>query len=169
MGSAAIQLCRERGAIPYAIVGKGKLQAVRDVGAEACIERGDEPLSAAITAATKGAAIDVVIDTVAGPQLPALLEALRSGGRYATCGAVGGPMVGLDMRRIYMKNQEIHGASQGSHRDFAAVRDYVLSGAIRPLLAGAFPLERLADAQAAFARKDFVGKLVVEVCPQDWG
>lgn len=138
VGSAAIQLCRARGALPYGIVGSGKVAAVLEVGAKACVERGSEPLLDPIAQAVGGADIDAVIDTVAGPLLPILLEALRTGGRYATCGAVGGAMVTLDVRRIYLKNLEMHGASQGSRRDFAQVRDYVLSGAIRPLLAKTF-------------------------------
>ena len=40
VGSGIVQLARARGAIPYAVVGKGKEQAVRDIGAEAVITRG---------------------------------------------------------------------------------------------------------------------------------
>ncbi len=163
VGSAAIQLCRARGAIPYAIVGASKASAVAAIGAEACIARGTEPLAEAVYDATGGQALDVLIDTVAGPKLADTIELLRSGGRYATCGAVGGPLVQLDMRRIYLKNLELHGASQGSRRDFARVRDLVVSGAIQPLLAESFALEDMAAAQAAFSRKDFVGKLVIQV------
>ena len=165
VGSGVIQLCRARGAIPYGVVGAGKEDAVRAIGAEGIVERGCDDLIAAVAAATGGADIDVVVDTVAGPMLSGLIEVLRPGGRYATCGAMGGPIVELDMRRIYLKNIEIHGASQGTRRDFAAIRDYALSGAIKPLLAGTFPLAELGRAQEAFGRKDFVGKLVITVNP----
>ena len=163
VGSGVIQLCRARGAIPYGVVGAGKEGAVQAIGAEGVVERGCDDLVAAVAAATEGAEIDVVVDTVSGPMLSALIEVLRPGGRYATCGAMGGPIVELDMRRIYLKNIEIHGASQGSRRDFAAIRDYALSGAIKPLLAGTYPLAELGRAQLAFGRKDFVGKLVITV------
>jgi D-arabinose 1-dehydrogenase-like Zn-dependent alcohol dehydrogenase len=76
---------------------------------------------------------------------------------------MGGPMVEIDMRRVYLKNIDIHGATQGTRRDFAAIRDYAISGAIKPLLAGTFPLAELGGAQEAFGRKDFVGKLVVTI------
>ena len=76
---------------------------------------------------------------------------------------MGGAMVELDMRRVYLKNLEIHGASQGTRRDFRAVRDYALSGAIKPLLAATYPLSDLGRAQEDFKKKLFVGKLVVEV------
>ena len=163
VGSGVIQLCLARGAIPYAVVGAGKEEALRAIGAAGTITRGRGDLVAAVAEVTEGAPIDVVVDTVAGPMMPPLIEVLRPGGRYATCGAMGGPIVELDMRRVYLKNIDIHGATQGTRRDFAAIRDYALSGAIKPLLAGTFPLAELGRAQEAFGRKDFVGKLVVTV------
>ena len=75
----------------------------------------------------------------------------------------GGPIVEIDMRRVYLKNIEIHGASQGTRRDFAAVLDFALSGKIRPLVARIFALEDLGRAQEEFKKKGFVGKLVVSV------
>jgi len=66
-------------------------------------------------------------------------------------------MVEIDMRRIYLKNLEMHGASQGTRKDFEAVRDYVLSGNIKPLVAKVFALEELGQAQEEFKKKGFVG------------
>jgi len=160
VGSGAIQLCRARGAVPYALTSPGKAAALDAIGAEAAIARGPDGLRESVVAAV-GAPVDVVIDTVAGALLPELIEILRPAGRYATCGAVGGPMATIDMRRVYLKNLELHGSTQGTRADFRAVVDQVVSGRIRPLLAGTYPLSELARAQADFKRKDFVGKLVV--------
>jgi alcohol dehydrogenase len=163
VGSGVIQLCRARGAIPYAVVGAGKEGAVIAIGAEDTITRGKGNLIEAATKITRNTSIDVVVDTVSGPLLPELIEILSPQGRYVTCGAMGGPMVEIDMRRIYLKNLELHGASQGTRRDFKAVRDYALSGKIKPLVAGTFALEDLGRAQEEFKKKKFVGKLVVAV------
>ena len=163
VGSGVVQLCRARGAIPYALVGAGKEASVISIGAEATITRGQGKLPDAVAEITKNDAIDVVVDTVSGPLLPDLIEILKPQGRYVTCGAMGGPMVEIDMRRIYLKNLEMHGATQGTRRDFAAVRDYVLSGKIKPLVAKVFALDELGQAQEEFKKKGFVGKLVVTV------
>jgi NADPH:quinone reductase-like Zn-dependent oxidoreductase len=160
VGSGVIQLCRARGAIPYGVVGAGKEERVCEIGAAGIVTRGGANLVEAVAEMAESGSIDVVIDTVAGPMLPDLIEVMRSGGRYATCGAMGGPMVEIDMRRVYLKNIDIHGATQGTR---AAIRDYAISGAIKPLLAGTFPLAELGGAQEAFGRKDFVGKLVVTI------
>ena len=167
VGSGVIQLCRARGAIPYAVVGAGKEDAVKSIGAEGTITRGEGSLIDAVSQVTEEAPIDVVIDTVAGPMLPDLIEVLRPQGRYATCGAMGGPMVEIDMRRIYLKNLELHGASQGTRGDFAAIRDYALSGKIKPLVACTFALEDMGLAQEEFKKKKFVGKLVITVKEPD--
>ena len=163
VGSGVIQLCRARGAIPYAVVGAGKEEAVMTIGAEGTITRGKGNFIEAVSKVTMNAPIDVVVDTVSGPMLPDLIEILTPQGRYVTCGAMGGPMVEIDMRRIYLKNLELHGASQGTRRDFAAVRDYALSGKIKPLVARAFSLDGLGRAQEEFKKKEFVGKLVIEI------
>ncbi len=67
-----------------------------------------------------------------------------------------------DLRTVYLRQLTLIGSSFGTHDDFAAVVELAGSGALRAPVAGRYPLERLADAQAQFASKDFVGKLVVE-------
>ena len=165
VGSAAIQLCRVRGAIPLAVVGEGKEQALRSIGAEAIIPRASPDMRAAVETALDGADLDVAVDVVAGPALADIVEILKPHGRYVTCGAIAGPEVKLDMRRIYLKHLSLLGSSQGTRRNFATVRDYVLSGAIRPLLAQTFPLPEIGRAQEKFLRKDFVGKLAILIRP----
>jgi NADPH:quinone reductase-like Zn-dependent oxidoreductase len=165
VGSGVIQLCRARGAIPYALVGVGKETALISIGAEATITRGEGGLSESVANLTNNRSIDVVVDTVSGPLLPDLIEILKPQGRYVTCGAMGGPIVEIDMRRVYLKNIEMHGATQGTRRDFETVRDYVISEKIKPLVAKTYALEDLGLAQEEFKEKRFVGKLVVAVSP----
>ena len=76
---------------------------------------------------------------------------------------MGGALVEIDMRRVYLKNIELHGAPQGTRSDFTAIRDYVLSGKIQPLVAGTYVLNALGKAQEEFKTKNFVGKFVVKI------
>ena len=163
VGSGVLQLCRARGAIPFAVASASKAAAVEAIGAEAVIARDEGDLRSAVAKAVGGAPVDAVVDTVAGKLLPDLIEIVRPHGRYVTCGAIGGPIVEIDMRRVYLKHLDILGATQGTRSDFRAVRDYAVSGAIKPLLARTYPLADLARAQGDFKKKEFVGKLVVEV------
>lgn len=161
VGSGLVQLCRARGAIPYAVVGPGKEADVTAIGAEAVITRGDGDLFGTVRRKTGGRPIDVVADVVGGPMFNDLLRLLRPEGRYTTGGAIGGPIVQLDLRTIYLKHLEFHGSSQGTRVAFKRLLGYIESGAIKPLLAGTYRLSDFHHAQQDFMAKRFVGKLVV--------
>lgn len=161
VGSGIVQLARARGAIPYAVVGKGKEQAVLDIGAEAVITRGVTDLPAAVNDATGGQPIDVVADLVGGAIFNDLLRILRPEGRYTTAGAIAGPVVRLDLRTMYLKQLQLHGSSQGTRHDFRRIVRYIEEKKIRPLVGGVYKLSDFHRAQADFIAKDFVGKLVV--------
>jgi NADPH:quinone reductase-like Zn-dependent oxidoreductase len=161
VGSAIIQLARARGAIPIAIAGPGKEQAVLDIGAEAVVTRGDGDLVEAVDRASAGRPIDVVADLVAGSMFNDLLKILRPEGRYTTAGAIGGPVVQLDLRTMYLKQLELHGSSQGTRADFRRLVRYIEDKKIRPLVGGVYPLSDFHRAQTDFMAKNFIGKLVV--------
>ncbi len=161
VGSAILQLCRARGAIPYAVTAPGKEAAMLEIGAEAAIARNAPDLPAAVAEATGGRPIDVVADLVGGPMFNDLLRILRPEGRYTTAGAIAGPVVQLDLRTLYLKHLQLHGSSQGTRGAFRRLLRYIEDGQIRPLLAGTYRLSDFHRAQRDFMGKGFVGKLVV--------
>ncbi|MEX0419120.1 alcohol dehydrogenase family protein [Spiribacter sp. 388] len=161
VGSGIVQLCRARGAIPYAVTREDKADALKTIGAEAVVDRAAEDWVAAVDEATGGEAIDVVADLVGGPHFNDLLRILRPEGRYTTAGAIAGPVVDLDLRTMYLKQLQLHGSSQGRRSDFRRLLGYVLDGRIRPLLHGTYRLSDFHRAQTDFMDKDYVGKLVV--------
>lgn len=161
VGSGIVQLARARGAIPYAVVGAGKEQALLDIGAEAVITRGDGDLVTAVERVLNGKPIDVVADLVGGLLFNDLLRILRPEGRYTTAGAIGGPVVQLDLRTMYLKQLQLHGSSQGTRGDFRRIVRYIEEGKIKPLVGGVYPLSEFHRAQSDFMAKAFVGKLVV--------
>lgn len=161
VGSALIQLCRVRGAIPYGVVARGKEDAVKAIGAEAVVIRGEGSFIEAVAAATGGEPIDVVADVVVGDAFNDLIHILRQEGRYITAGAIAGAIVTFDIRTLYLKHLQLHGSSQGTRGAFRRVVDYIETGRIKPLLAERFRLSDIHAAQEAFMAKKFVGKLVV--------
>ena len=161
VGSGLIQLCRARGAIPFALASRGKEEALKAIGAEAVIARGEGDLVEAVEAATGGTAIDVVADVVAGPLFNDLLRVLRPAGRYTTCGAIAGPVVEFDLRTMYLKHLQLHGSSQGTRGDFRRLASYIEEGKLKALVGGIYKLSDLHRAQSDFKAKNFVGKLVV--------
>ncbi|MEG3616043.1 alcohol dehydrogenase family protein [Isoptericola haloaureus] len=160
VGSAIVQLARVRGAIPYAVTSAGKEDALREIGAEDVILRDADDLVSEVARVVDGP-VDVVADLVAGPMFNDLLRILRPEGRYTTAGAIGGPVVNLDLRTMYLKQLELHGSSQGTRTAFRRLVRYIENGDIKPLLDRTFPLSDFHDAQRTFMSKTYIGKLVV--------
>ena len=158
VGSAAIQLAKVRGARVIAVAGGKKQQSVLDAGADQVLVRGDS-----LEGALGENAVDVVLDLVGGEDWPDLLTILRPFGRYAVSGAIAGPIVELDLRTLYLNDQQLLGCTVLDDGVFSRLVGLIEQGDIKPLLARSFPLESLAEAQAFFLDKQFTGKLVIDM------
>ena len=161
VGSAVVQLAKRRGAQVSAIAGRDKLAAVRALGAEEVFERGDD-----LIALLGEGSIDLVVDNVAGPGFGPLLRLLKRGGRYASSGAIAGPLVSLDMRDFYLKDLTLIGCTAWDEPVFPNLVSYIERGEIRPLLAKCFQLKEIAAAQRKFLEKKHVGNFVLVPPPQ---
>ena len=168
VGSALVQLAKRRGARVVAIAGASKRAAVSDLGADVVLSRGSEGVPVAAMAAN-GASFDVVADVVGGDGFPGWLEALCRGGRYVTSGAIAGPIVDLDLRTLYLKDLQLHGATVYAPQVFADLVGYIERGEVRPIVGGTYSLEEIHAAQQAFAAKRHVGSLVIAVRPATTG
>lgn len=151
VGLAAVQLAAQRGAGVTAQCSLAKAAPVLAAGATVIPREGTLPERA----------FDVVIDVVGGPGFAARLDALRPGGRYAASGAVGGPMVQADLRRIYLNDLSILGATHQPPEVFAGLVALINDGAIRPVLGRTYPLRDITQAQQDLAAGRYAGKLVL--------
>ena len=86
---------------------------------------------------------------------------LRPGGRYAVSGAIAGPIVDLDLRTLYLKDLSFFGCTFQESSVFQNVIECIESNAIRPMVAGTYPLRNIAQAQMDFLAKRHTGKLVL--------
>lgn len=161
VGSAAIQLAKRRGAEVIAQASKSKAAAVMAAGASRVIGRSDNPVEL-----LGEDCIDVVVDLVAGPLWPNLINVLKRGGRYITAGAIAGPMVELDVRTLYLKDLTLMGSTFQDKICFQNLIRYIEQGELTPMVAATFPLEEICAAQEMFLEKNFVGKIVLTI-PED--
>lgn len=158
VGSAAVQLARARGAEVIAVTSPAKAQDLRELGAALTLDR-----NADYVAELGMDGVDVVIDLVAGPKWPTLLDVLRREGRYAVSGAIAGPEVTLDVRTLYLKDLSFFGCTVLGDGVFAALVRRIEAGQIKPLLAETFALRDLGKAQEAFERRSHIGKIGIAV------
>lgn len=158
VGSAAVQLASRRGAHVTGVASTAKGPAVRSLGADAVVSRGDD-----LVDAVGREGVDVVVDVVGGPAWPSLLEVLRRGGRLVTSGGIAGPIVGLDLRTLYLKDLTLAGCTHQEAAVFEDLVGYIERDEIKPVVARTYPLRDIALAQQDFAAKTFTGKLVLVV------
>lgn len=161
VGSGLVQLAKRRGAKVAALTSAAKADAVRSLGAEAVIDRDQADVTGAVLDATGG--VHVFADVVGGELFAPLLETVRRGGHYTTAGAIAGPIVPLDLRTLYLHDLTMHGATVLPPIVFENLVGYIERDEIKPVVAATFPLERMAEAQEAFLRKEHVGAIVIEV------
>lgn len=156
VGSAALQLAKARGAHVIAQTTAAKAENLKAIGADEIVLRADDlPLTLGKNK------VDVVIDLVAGPQFPTLLEVIKPFGRYAVAGAIAGPHLNLDVRTLYLKDLSIFGCTILEEEVFPNLIRLIETEKIQPLVAHHFPLKEIIQAQKTFLAKDFIGKIVL--------
>jgi len=156
VGSAALQLAKRRGAEVIGISTASKHEALRKISVDHLLDRTDDPV-----AALGAESIDVVIDNVAGGGFGGMQEVLKRGGRYVSSGAIAGPVVEMDMRKMYLKDVTLIGCTAWDEPVFPNLIGYIERGEIRPLLHKTYPLSEIAEAQRDFGEKTHVGNLVL--------
>jgi NADPH:quinone reductase-like Zn-dependent oxidoreductase len=161
VGSAAVQLAKRRGAEVIAISSPSKADAVKALGADRVIDRDADPVRG-----IGKRQVDVAIDVVGGDQTAQRLETLKAGGRYAIAGAIAGPVAGLDLRTIYLRDLSILGCTFQDDEVFENLISYIERNEIKPVVSRTYPLSAIAEAQDDFVNKGFIGKLVL-IPPKD--
>jgi NADPH:quinone reductase-like Zn-dependent oxidoreductase len=160
VGSAAIQLCKLRGARVIAVASSSKAEILQDLGADTVIDRNVEDLESAIKDNSERP-IDVALDVVGSKMFMPLINVLRQGGRYSSSGAIAGPQVEFDLRQLIYKDLKLTGATIVPPGTMQRVVNLINQDHLQPLLAGTFPLQELAKAQQMFQQKTHVGNIVV--------
>jgi NADPH:quinone reductase-like Zn-dependent oxidoreductase len=156
VGSAAVQLAKLRGAEVIAVASAGKTEAVRELGADRVIRRGDD-----LSEVLGGESLSVIVDLVAGEDWKSFLTLLRRGGRYVSAGAIAGPIVEMDVRSLYLKDLTLYGCAFQEDIVFENIIRYLSERRFKPAIAATFPLEQIVTAQQQFLDKQRVGKIVL--------
>ena len=161
VGSAVVQLVKRRGAKVIAISSATKFDHLQQLGADQIFERGAD-----LTQVLGDRSVDVAFDNVAGESFGSILKVLTLGGRYASSGAISGPLVTLDMRHFYLKYLNLIGCTCWDEPVFQNLISYIEKGEIKPLVARTFALKDMGQAQQLFLDKNHFGNFVL-VPPTD--
>jgi NADPH:quinone reductase-like Zn-dependent oxidoreductase len=160
VGLALVQLAAARGAEVVAVTSSAKAGALRDAGATDVVSRDGGDLAEQIAAAAS-TGLDAVADVAGGPAIEQLMPLLRDDGRWVIAGAVAGPVVSFDLRRLYLHNLRLIGSSMHTREHFAKLVDVARTGSVRPRIAGRHTLAEIHQAQQQFLERRHVGKIVI--------
>ncbi|MFT5196419.1 MAG: NADPH:quinone reductase-like Zn-dependent oxidoreductase [Cellvibrionaceae bacterium] len=156
VGSAVVQLAKRRGAHVTAVTSQSKIEQVKSLGVDRILNR-----QADLVSELGESSIDVVIDNVAGDGFTNLLKIMARGGRYASSGAISGPIVSMDMRDFYLKDLSLIGCTAWDEPVFRNLIGYIERGEIKPLVDQVFELKEIAEAQQEFMKKAHFGNFVL--------
>jgi NADPH:quinone reductase-like Zn-dependent oxidoreductase len=163
---AALQIAQLLGVRVIVTSGSGpKLEAARLLGPAGAIDHTTMDVVAEVRRLTGGRGADVVLDSVGERSWPDSLRALRRGGRLVICGATSGPMVSLDLRRLFWHQWSVLGSTLGSRREYADIVRLAHQGRLWPVIDQVVPLVQWRVAFDRLQRGEQIGKLVLEVSP----
>lgn len=164
VAQAAIQVAALLKARPIATSSSDeKLEVATELGAEAVVNHGREDVVAAVRKLTGHRGADVVVDSVGEPTWVRSQRSLARGGRLVTCGATGGPLVNIDLRRLFWHQWSLLGSTMGSRDEYATIVAHAAEGRLWPRVDRVVPLAEALDAYRRMDSGGQVGKLVIRI------
>ena len=163
---AALQIARLLGARTIVTSGADeKLEIGRRLGADLLLNHQKADVRAEVRKYTEGLGADVVVDSIGERTWTDSLRSLRRGGRMVICGATTGPMVSMDLRRLFWHGWSILGSTLGNHREYGEIVAHAAEGRLWPVIDRIVPLHQAPAAYERLLRGEQAGKLVIEVAP----
>jgi NADPH:quinone reductase-like Zn-dependent oxidoreductase len=142
-----------------------KLARARALGAHEGYNHHTTDVAREVRTRTNKRGVDVVLDSVGEATWQKSLLALGRGGRLVTCGATSGPMVQIDVRRLFWYQWKIYGATMGNDREFDCVAEELAQGRLLPPIDAVYPLEQGRAAYERMAAAEQFGKIVLRIAP----
>jgi len=174
VGSSAVEVGKNLGARIVATGGDDrKLARLAELyGVEHLVNYRTNPdWKETVKAITDGGA-DVIYDPVGGDVFDQSLRCIAWNGRLLVIGFAGGTIPSAKANLILLKGCAVVGVFWGgfaarepetNRRNFALLFDWWKEGKLKPAISHRFPLAKAAEALGALARREVVGKAVLEV------
>ncbi len=166
LGIHTLQLAVAMGARVIAVdIADDKLEAARSFGAEETINSSRIDFVAEVLRLTGGEGADVIVEIVAGSQIPIILEksvqALRLCRRLLLLGYQYGQTFSLDPQKIVYDELEVIGSRASIRQDLMDVITLVETGKVKPVISESFPLARANEAFIKLRNSSSLGRIVL--------
>jgi len=159
-GTYAVQLAKHAGAEVVAVDSGGKLEMLRELGADQVVDytAGDF---------TEGAGdFDIVFDVIGRVPFRRITRLLRPGGRYV----IANPHTALLLRGLWASltsdKKLVFSSGAVTDEHLRAVTDLIDAGELRPVVDRRYPLEQTAEAHRYAETEQKLGNIVIEVAQE---
>ncbi len=176
IGTAGIQLGKLAGAQVIVTAGSDeKCARCRALGADVAVNYKTEKFADAVRAATNGAGVDVVLDSIGAAYLADNLASLALGGRLVLIGLMGGAQSELNLALLLARRLSLIGSTLRT-RSLAEKASLVAAfrarfgadleaGRVRPVVDRVLPFSQAGDAHRLLQASDHFGKVVLSPDP----
>jgi putative PIG3 family NAD(P)H quinone oxidoreductase len=177
VNTAAIQLCKTltREAKVIVTASPGKLERVKQLGADLVIDYTSQDFAQEAKTFTGGKGVDLILDHLGAKYLTANMTALAVEGRLLLIGVMGGSKAEINLALMMVKRQRIIGSvlrsrsveqkAQITTEFIKTVLPKLADRTIVPLIHTVLPLERVAQAHEMMESSQHFGKIVLRVAP----
>ena len=175
VGTAAIQLAREAGAIPIATAGsEEKLKVCGDLGARCLINYKKEDFAAKVLQYTEQQGVQIILDPIGASYWQQNVKAIGLDGRWIVIGGLGGYAIQefnfqpLMRKRIHLLFSTLRSRSEPdkislTEQFLAFAADRLADGRLRPVIDRIFPWTDVMDAHEYMRQNKNIGKVVLSV------
>lgn len=174
VGTAAIQLARAAGAIPFATAGsEEKLESCRALGAALALNYKEKDFADEILEVTHNQGVNVVLDPVGANYLDMNLRVLGRNGRLVNIGLLSGGRAEINLGLVLGKRLHLIGSTLRSRPLEEKIRitqafterfwPQLVDGTLRPIIDTTFPIEEAAAAHDYVRANRNTGKVILKV------
>ncbi|MCO8272208.1 zinc-binding dehydrogenase [Actinoplanes sp. TRM 88003] len=106
--------------------------------------------------------VEVVIESVGAPTFEHSMKCSAPGARIVVCGATGGHLATVDLRRLFAMRLELLGSTMGTGPELAALLDFLVEKDVRPVIDSTYGFSAIADAFARLESGEIFGKVAID-------
>ena len=156
-GTYAVQLAKQAGAEVVAVDSTGKLEMLREIGADQVIDYTERDFT------DDAGTFDVVFDVVCRAPFGRVVRLLRPRGRYV----LANPRTSHFIRGLWTSltgdKKVIFSSGTGTGEHLRAVTDLIEAGELRPVIDRQYPFEQMAEAHRYAETEQKKGNIVIVV------
>lgn len=160
IGTFAIQLAKNAGAIVTAVDSAQKLEILRAIGADHVIDYATHDFT------KNGETYDVILDVVGKSSFSASLKSLNENGRYLLANPGVSQMLRGLFPFLYGSKQVIIGPANRKTQDLIALRELIEADKLKTVIDRTYPLDQVVEAHRYVDSGQKTGNVILEIVPE---